>query len=253
MARAFSLWRMSPSDCSKCSAVTEIGSPVSSDLYLASSFQTAWLAGPHPPPSASHMRGINWIPASEQTVSVFRCVLLKSSYPFTATEPSSAVRSIKSLLSPLVTAKSRAAGAPLRHFGKNTSAGLRPALGSLNISSSCTDPWGGLSWRRRPGRSSSGFRPALRQRWKTSFRRRLCHLVRSPPQEQIRQWSPNLSTTSLQKGQWCSVSNKGTLSHRFIAVLKRVGSMCVPKALEGIEWSQDPAPLADVRFRWGRL
>ena len=169
MARAFSLCRMRPSDCSKCIAVMEFGSPVSVDLYFASSLHTEWAAGPHPPPSASHMRGMNWIPSSLHIDSVSRYILFLFSYIVTAIDPFSAERSIMSLLKPLVTARSRAAGVPRRHLGRYTSAGLRFEFESLSAPFSCAEPSRGLACKR-PGRSSSGLRPALWQKWNTSLR-----------------------------------------------------------------------------------
>ena len=53
-------------------------------------------------------------------------VLLYSSYIVVGADPSIADLSTMVLRNPLVTAKSRAAGAPLRHLGKYISAGLRP-------------------------------------------------------------------------------------------------------------------------------
>ena len=109
----------------------ESSSPVNKDLYFASSLHTAKAAGPQPPPSASQMRGIKVMPSSRQDVSVSRYVRLKFSFYVVAAVPSSADLMTLSLLRPLVMARSKAAGMPLRHLGRYTSAGLLCEFGSL--------------------------------------------------------------------------------------------------------------------------
>ena len=247
--RAFSLWSTRPRDCSKRFTTMESVSPEIMLLCFARSVHTLWAAGPHPPPSASHIMGMKVIPSSRQRLSVCKWDRLTSSYAFVALDPSSADLVTISPLKPLVMAKSRAAGAPRRHLGRYTSAGRRFEFESLFVPFSCDEPQSGRGWRR-PGRSNSGFRPALLQKWKTSFRTKLWRLVRSPPHAQVRQWSPYLSTISSQKGQWYSASFIGALSQRWIIVLYSSGSACFPRVFAGTACSQDPAPLALVRFKW---
>ena len=114
-------------------AVVELCSPVRADLRLASSLHTAFAASPHPPPSASHTNGIKAKPSSWQVVSVAKWERLKSSYVSTAIEPFSADLRTISLLRPLVTARSRAAGKPLRQRGRYTSAGRRVHVMHLTL------------------------------------------------------------------------------------------------------------------------
>ena len=66
MARAFSLWRIMLRDCSSWQATVDSSSPVMADLRFASSFQTLWAKGPHPPPWNSTITGMNLIPSASQ-------------------------------------------------------------------------------------------------------------------------------------------------------------------------------------------
>ena len=131
IAQVFSLWRMRPRVCNRLEAVMETVSPVNVNLDLAISLYTVFAAGPHPPPVASHKSRMKFIPSFLQINSISKYDLLKFSYVFTATEPSSTDFCTISLLNPLVTARSNAAGAPLRHLGRYTSAGHLLACGSL--------------------------------------------------------------------------------------------------------------------------
>ncbi len=79
MARAFSLWRIMLRDCSSWQATVDSSSPVMADLRFASSFQTLWAKGPHPPPWPSTITGMNLIPSASQACPVSMYSLLKSS------------------------------------------------------------------------------------------------------------------------------------------------------------------------------
>ena len=186
IALAFSLCRIKPRDCNSRDAIIELDSPVKTDFCWASKLHTRLAAGPHPPPSASQMMGINPTPSSWHLDFVSMQAHLKSSYFFVTELPSSADLFTTSDLRPLVTAKSKAAGVPLRHLGTYTSACQRFPLGSLTAPPSCKTPMSGRGCRI-PGLSSSGFSPMLLQKQNTSFLRRLWRFVRSPPQAHVRQ------------------------------------------------------------------
>ena len=101
---AFSLWSIRPKDCRRRLTMVESSSPDAKALCLASLLHTLWAAGPQPPPSASHIIGINDIPSSWQAASVSKWVLLMSSYVLVAAEPSKADLLTMSPRRPLVTA-----------------------------------------------------------------------------------------------------------------------------------------------------
>ena len=124
-ARAFSRCKIKPRLWRRRFATLEFCSPVSTALVLASSLQTLCAAGPQPPPTASQITGMKVMPSARHFSSVSRYEHFSLSYASVAAELSSADLLTKSTLRPLVTAKSRAAGVPLRHLGMNMSAGLR--------------------------------------------------------------------------------------------------------------------------------
>ena len=159
-------------------------SPVAKAEDLASSDQTPLAVLPQPPPVASTTIGMKLMPCAEHCALVSLYEHLKSSY-LVSTDSGSRMESWStSCRSPLVTAKSHAAGGPDRHLGMYTSAGRR-ALGSASCASSFrpfsyAEPEKGR-WGRSPGFSNSGWRLAEAAAKYTMLRRRLCRSVRSPP------------------------------------------------------------------------
>ena len=117
MALAFSRCKIMPKRCRIFMATSSSRSPVIEDCSLASSWKILCAWGPHPPPSASAIMGMNEMPSSRHWRSVSWYSLLKSSYARTVTPGSMAARLAMSSRSPLVTARSKAAGRPCRHLG----------------------------------------------------------------------------------------------------------------------------------------
>ena len=121
-------------------------------------------------------------------------------------------------------------------FATQMSAGRRPAgLGTPVSGAPSASSRGG----RRPPFSTSTC---------STVRKRLCRLVRSPPQGQHRAWSPNLSATPSQRGQGPSAAVAARRRRICTMVRKRSTSAC--RAALGTAWSHAPAPPASSSLKW---
>ena len=128
-------------------------------------------------------------------------------------------------LIPEVTAKSRASPLPVLPRGNHTSAGRLPAPEGKPSE-------GGLAGST-PAFSRSRRRPASATTSKYTLRTALWRMVRSPLQEQVRAWSPHLSSTPPQQGQKVSSSCAGTRRRHGRATLQSGASISRPSSAGG--------------------